>query len=165
AFYEANLALATKRPPFRFVDADSPIYTHARFLPPTRIDGAKIKGSLVADGCEIDEGADIQNSLIGLRYRIGKNAKIKDSVLFGADFYEYEKTRKAADADNPPMGIGEGTHIEGAIVDKNCRIGKNVTIRLPDPSIVDQDFGESVAVRDGVIVVKKGAILPDGWSM
>ena len=165
AFYDANLALAGKSPPFRFVDADAPIYTHARFLPPTRVDGASIKGSLIADGCEIDEGASIDESLIGVRLKIGRNAEIKKSILMGADYYEYDAAQKTNGAEHPPIGIGAGSKIEGAIIDKNCRIGKNVTIRLPDASIQDQDFGESVVVRDGVIVVKKGAVLPDGWSM
>ena len=165
AFYDANLALAGKSPPFRFVDADAPIYTHARFLPPTRVDGASIKGSLIADGCEIDEGASIDESLIGVRLKIGRNAEIKKSILMGADYYEYDAAQKTNGAEHPPIGIGAGSKIEGAIIDKNCRIGKNVTIRLPDASIENQDFGESVVVRDGVIVVKKGAVLPDGWSM
>jgi glucose-1-phosphate adenylyltransferase len=165
AFYDANLALTGKSPPFKFVDADAPIYTHARFLPPTRVDGASIKGSLIADGCEIDEGASIEESLIGVRLKIGTNAEIKTSILMGADFYEYDSSQKSNGADHPPIGIGAGSKIEGAIIDKNCRIGKNVTIRLPDPNIENQDFGESVVVRDGVIVVKKGAVLPDGWSM
>jgi glucose-1-phosphate adenylyltransferase len=162
AFYDANLALTSKTPPFKFVDADAPIYTHARFLPPTRVDGAHITGSLIADGCEIDEGADIQGSVIGLRYKIGKNANIKDTFLMGADRYEYSNN---GSSDLPPIGVGEGSKIEGAIIDKNCRIGKNVTIRLADKSIENADFGDKVVVRDGVIVVKKDAVLPDGWSM
>ncbi len=160
AFYDANLELAGKNPPFRFADANAPIYTHARFLPPTRVEGANIKGSLIADGCEIDEGAVIEHSLIGVRYRIGKNTRIKNSILMGADRYE-----DAPSGDLPPIGIGEGTQIEGAIIDKNCRIGKNVTIRRNDPSIENADFGDSVVIRDGVIVVKKDAVIPDGWSL
>jgi glucose-1-phosphate adenylyltransferase len=160
AFYDANLALASKTPPFKFVDANAPIYTHARFLPPTRIDGATITGSLIADGCEIDMGATIEGSLVGVRYRIGKNARIKNSILFGADRYEY-----GSNGELPPVGIGEGSRIEGAIIDKNCRIGKNVVIRLEDSSVENADFGESVVVRDGVIVVKKDAVIPDGWTM
>ena len=162
AFFDANLALTSKTPPFKFMDADAPIYTHARFLPPTRIDGANINGSLIADGCEINEGAVIERSVIGLRLRIGMNAHIKDSVLMGADRYEYNTQGTSS---HPPVGIGEGSKIEGAIIDKNCRIGKNVTIRLKDPSLENADFGDSVVVRDGVIVVKKDAVLPDGWSM
>lgn len=165
AFYDANLALAAKVPPFKFVDIDAPIYTHARYLPPTRVEGANISGSMIADGCEIDEGTTIDHSVLGLRYRIGKNAKIADSILMGADSYEYDSKWETCPSDHPPIGVGEGSIIEGAIIDKNCRIGKNVTIRLPDPSIENQDFGEKVVVRDGVIVVKKGAVIPDGWSM
>ena len=122
----------SEEPPFKFVDADAPIYTHARFLPPTRVDGANIKGSMIADGCEIDAGAIIEHSIIGLRYRIGANATIKNSILMGADNYEYPKTPENTVADFPPIGIGEGSKIDGAIIDKNCRIGKNVSIHLPD---------------------------------
>lgn len=160
AFYDANLALTSKTPPFKFMDSDAPIYTHARFLPPTRVDGATIKGSLIADGCEIDAGASIEGSVVGVRYRIGKNAHIKNSVLMGADRYEESPANGL-----PLVGIGEGSHIDGAIIDKNCRIGKNVTIRMPSPAVENADFGDSVVIRDGVIVVKKDAVLPDGWSM
>ncbi len=160
AFYDANLALTSQTPPFKFVEANAPIFTHARFLPPTRIDGAAIKSSLISDGCEIDVGASIEGSVIGLRQIIGKNAQIKASVLMGADRYYYSTTNGL-----PPVGIGEGSKIEGAIIDKNCRIGKNVTIRMPEPSVENADYGDSVVIRDGVIVVKKDAILPDGWSM
>ncbi len=165
AFYDANLALAGKEPPFKFVEADAPIYTHARFLPPTRVDGANIKGSMIADGCELGAGAIIEHSIIGLRYRIGGNATIKNSILMGADNYESPKVPHGSSAELPPIGIGEGSKIDGAIIDKNCRIGRNVSIHLPDDSIENADFGDSVVVRDGVIVVKKGAVLPDGWSM
>jgi glucose-1-phosphate adenylyltransferase len=160
AFYDANLALTSRTPPFRFVDSNAPIYTHARFLPPTRVDGATVTGSLISDGCEIDAGASIKGSVIGLRQRIGKNAQIEKSVLMGADRYYYSTPNGL-----PPVGIGEGSHIEGAIIDKDCRIGKNVTIRMPNPAVENADYGEKVVIRDGVIVVKKDAVLPDGWSM
>ena len=88
SFYEANLALAKPDAPFDLASAEAPIYSHARFLPPTRIDGATIRGSLVADGSMIEEGAVIENSLIGLRCRIGRNVTIRNSIVMGNDFYE-----------------------------------------------------------------------------
>jgi glucose-1-phosphate adenylyltransferase len=159
AFYEANLLLAAPDPPFRLDLPGAPVYTHARFLPPTRIDGASIIGSLVADGCRIEHGAVVKNSMIGLRCHIGPDATIQDSVLMGADGYE----GGGGTGDFPAVGIGRGAVIEHAIVDKNCRIGNSVTLRKP------KDFPENgqsgpVVVRDGVIVVPKGTVLPDGWS-
>ncbi|WP_166826242.1 glucose-1-phosphate adenylyltransferase [Thalassoroseus pseudoceratinae] len=161
AFYEANLALAQPKPPFRFVAGNEPIYTHARFLPPTQISGATINNSMIADGCEIGEGTVIENSVVGLRCRIGRNAVIKDSILMGADFYEYGGAYGASEMQSE--NIGSGSHVEGAIIDKNCRIGRNVTIK-PGPDMSDnEDFTEPVVVRDGVIFVQKEAQLPEGY--
>ena len=119
-------------------------------------------GSLLADGCLIGDGAVIENSVIGVRCRIGRNVTIRNSILMGADFYE---SRDQLDAnDRPPLEIGEGTLIEGAIVDKNCRIGRNV--RIQSESTADSpDLNADVIIRDGVICVQKGAMLPDGWVM
>ncbi|GAB4145569.1 MAG: glucose-1-phosphate adenylyltransferase [Planctomycetaceae bacterium] len=160
SFYEANLALAAKNPPFEFVEEKSPIYTRARYLPPIRIDAASIEGSLLADGCIVESGARIENSVIGIRCRIGRNVTVRNSILMGADFYDSQpsQTDKAAE---PPVGIGEGTVIERAIIDKNCRIGKQVRIHPPkNKEMTDGD----VLVRDGIVLVQKDVTLPDGWS-
>ncbi|MBX3442668.1 MAG: glucose-1-phosphate adenylyltransferase [Planctomyces sp.] len=154
SFFEANLALAAPEPPFRLDLPDAPIYTHARYLPPTRIDGASIIASLVADGCRIEQGAVVKNSLIGLRCFIGSDATIQDSVLMGADSHEIGPGG---------AGIGKGAVIERAIVDKNCRIGDRVTLRMPKGFPENGERGP-VMVRDGVIVVPKGTVLPDGWT-
>ena len=161
SFYEANLALADLNPPFDFTAEQSPIYTHARFLPPTRAEDVTIRRSLIADGCMIDRGAVIENSVIGLRCRIGKDVTIRNSVLMGADTYDGtdDETRTAL-----AIGIGDGATIDGAIIDKNCRIGRNVSIQLSESAEPNTDHGE-VFVRDGVIVVSKGAALSDGWSL
>jgi glucose-1-phosphate adenylyltransferase len=162
SFYEANLALAAPDPPFRLDLPEAPIYTHARYLPPTRIDGASILGSLVADGCRIENGAVVKGSLIGLRCQIGSDATIQESVLMGAD--PHEAGPCAGRHGVPPaVGIGKGAVIERAIVDKNCRIGDRVTLRIPKGFPRDGDKGP-VMVRDGVIVVPKGTTLPDGWT-
>ncbi|QDU38749.1 Glucose-1-phosphate adenylyltransferase [Maioricimonas rarisocia] len=163
AFFQANLDLASKNPPFPIDVADSPIYTRPRFLPPTRIDGATIISSLVADGCEIEQGAVIENSLVGLRCSIGPDATIRDSVLMGADYYQDDRRAQCAPEGVPPLGIGAGTVIERAIVDKDCRIGRNVTIRLPEGAAADSEHGP-LLIRDGIVVVPKGTALPDGWS-
>jgi glucose-1-phosphate adenylyltransferase len=161
SFFEANLALAATEPPFRLDGTEAPIYTHARFLPPTRIDGASIIGSLVADGCRIEQGAVVKNSLIGLRCYIGPDATIQESVLMGAD--EYDASHAARQGDQPALGIGKGAVIERAIVDKNCRIGDRVTLRLPKGFPENGERGP-VLVRDGIICVPKGTSLPDGWT-
>ena len=160
SFYEANLSLASANGPFSLFSPAAPIYSRARFLPPSRIDGASVRSSLIADGCIIEEGATIENSIIGVRRRIGKNVTIRNSILMGCDFYdeEFPETHRMA------MRIGDGTLIEGAIIDKNCRIGRNVRITNPDG--IDQtpeaDWG---MVRDGVVVVAKNTTLPDEWSL
>ena len=165
SFYEANLALAGTEPPFEFAAPDAPIYTRARFLPSTRIQGGTVRGSLLSDGCLIGDGAIIENSVIGVRCRIGNNVTIRNSVLMGADYYERPaQMREDLASDRPCVAIGDGSLIDGAIVDKNCRIGKNV--RIATLSKGDStDFDADVIVRDGVIVVQKGAELPDGWTM
>ncbi len=162
AFFECNLALADRNPPFRFDDEDSPIFTRPRFLPPTRIDGATVLGSLVADGCNIDHGSVIENSLIGLRCHIGRDVTIRNCVIMGADYFESEDHQQMnARLQRPPMGIGDGSVIEHAIVDKNSRIGRNVKIRASQE--VEAEYSPLV-IRDGVSVVPRGAILPDGWT-
>ena len=165
AFYEANLLLAGSNPPFEFIEENSPIYTRARFLPPTRVQGAQITRSLIADGCIIDEGAVIENSVIGLRCRIGKDVTIRDSILMGADFYQQpEDISTSIESSDPAIGIGPGSYIEKAILDKNCRIGKNVRIENHDKLEGGSDDAD-VIIRDGIVVVKKDAVLKDGWSL
>ena len=158
AFYEANLALAEPDSPFEMNAPDAPVYTRARFLPPTKVDGATIERSLIADGCEIGQGSKIVRSVVGLRCRIGKNVEIRDSVLMGADFYE------EADAKKTPLSIGDGTIIRGAIVDKNCRIGADVRIE-PPAGCEELSVDANSVIRDGIFVVQKGSALSDGWRL
>lgn len=165
SFYEANLALASSNPPFEFASDHAPIFTHARSLPPTRIDGAKIERSLLSDGCEIGQGAVIENSVIGLRCRIGRDVVIRNSILMGADYYQTAESIAAQHAKGiPSVGVGDGTHIDGAIVDKNCRIGRNVRILPGSSPLADRDL-ENAIIRDGIIVIPKDARLNDGWRL
>src|SRR4029078_520758 len=109
SFFECNLALAAQDPPFDLASAEAPIYTRARFLPPSKLDGASIKNSLVSDGCEIQEGTTIENSVIGLRCKSGRNVTIRNSVIMGAD--EYETPAQVAQrcaTGQPILGICQG---------------------------------------------------------
>ena len=164
SFYEANLDLTLPNAPFKLEDQDSPIYTHARYLPPSRCDGVHIKRSLIADGCVIGEGSMIENSVIGLRCKIGKNVTIANSILMGSDEYQSEDDIQAdANAGIPKIGVGDGSLLDGVIVDKNCRIGNGVHVRGGDVLKVPEN--PAVVIQDGVIVIPKGTILPDGWQL
>lgn len=156
AFYEANLALAGKEPPFDIRNREAPLYSRPRFLPPTIMGDVKIKGSLVADGCRIGDNVTIENSVIGLRTVIGNDVTIKDSVVMGADYIE------RAQLDQTRIGIGDGSVIKGAILDKNCRVGKNVKITNCD-HVENQGEEEALQIRDGIPIVIKNATIPDGF--
>ena len=165
SFFEANLELATSDPPFELASADLPIYSRARFLPPSRLEGASIRGSLIADGCTIEEGAVVENSVIGLRCLIGRDVQIRDSILMGNDFYEApEEIATDRSNDRPPLGVGPGTRIERAIVDKDCRIGHNVRV-VNYQGVESTDETQYGMIRDGIVVVPKDATLPDGWKL
>ena len=139
-FYEVNLGMTSPRPSFDFFQFDRPIYTHPRFLPGSKVHGSRLGNVLLADGCKI-ENATINRSVIGLRSIIGPKVNIKRSIMMGADFYERPDDFVENERLNRPnVGIGSGTTIEGAIIDKNARIGRNVVIReLSDRPNVDND--------------------------
>lgn len=164
SFYEANLSLAAKEPPFQLVAPEAPVFSRARFLPPSRVDGAMVRGSLIADGCIIDEGVVIENSIIGLRCVIGRDVVIRNSILMGSDFYESPNDPAAVRNDQPSCGVGAGSRIEGAIVDKDCRIGRNVRI-VNSAALDSTEENEFAMVRDGIVVVPKLANIPDGWAL
>jgi glucose-1-phosphate adenylyltransferase len=161
AYHEANLALAGDNPPFDFHSPDGVIYTRMRFLPASRVGAAKMKHVLISDGCVIEEGADLNNCVIGVRSRVGKNVVLRDTVLLGADRFETD-TERAANTrrGRPSFTIGDGSVIEGAIVDKDCRIGRNVRIRNAEGK--EDTEGQGYVIRDGVVVIPKGTELPDG---
>jgi glucose-1-phosphate adenylyltransferase len=164
SFFEANIDLARPDHPFQLVTETAPIYSRPRFLPPTRIDNATIRQSFVADGCIIGSGVTIENSVIGLRCQIGPGATIRNSVLIGDDYYETpEQVAACRQSGVPPMGIGAGTTIDGAIVDKNCRIGARVEI-VNRAGFDERQLCESCQIRDGIIVVEKGATIRDDWK-
>jgi glucose-1-phosphate adenylyltransferase len=157
SFYEANLDLCAPLPKFNFYDATAPIFTHARYLPATKIIKSRIERSIVADGCIIND-AVIEHSIIGVRSRIEAGSTLRDSLLMGADYFE--TLEQTAQAGAPPIGIGRGTRIERTIVDKNARIGDDVDIT---PEGKDPEFdGPNFHVRDGVVVIPKGAVVTSG---
>lgn len=163
SFYDANLRLAQPNPPFDLTSATSPIYTRARSLPPTRADGVAVQHSLMSDGCVIGSGSRIENSVVGLRCRIGRDVTIRNSVIMGADYYETQGQLSAdRTAGRPPIGIGDGAVIEGAIVDKNCHVGAGAEV-VGDPRQIDRISGQNWEMLDGILVVPKDAVLPDGW--
>ncbi|MEZ6070004.1 MAG: glucose-1-phosphate adenylyltransferase [Pirellulales bacterium] len=163
SFFKANLELASANPPFVLASADAPIYSRARFLPPSRCDDVQIRASLISDGCVIESGAVIENSVIGLRCQIGKGATIRNSVLMGSDDYETEGRLGVIGQEGlPPIGIGPNSYIDGAIIDKNCRIGTGVRV-ANDHKLDELPEQDNCTIRDGIIVVGKGAVLPDGW--
>lgn len=159
-FYEINLAMAQDNPPFDFYDADAPIYSRPRFLPGSRINGGALRDVLMADGCRI-ENATIRNAVIGLRSVIGSSVTLTNSIMMGADYYESPVNALVnRDKNRPNMGIGSGSFVDGAIIDKNARIGESVIIRNM-PKRPDSE-NENWVARDGLVIVKKNAIIPDG---
>jgi glucose-1-phosphate adenylyltransferase len=155
SFYETNLMLTTPETPFNFYDPKLPIYTDSRFLPGSIIEDSKLRDVLIAEGCRILR-SDITHSVIGIRSQIAAGCVIKDSIMMGSDYYE-------RDDDGPPIGIGADCHIEGAILDKNARIGANVSIR-PFPRTTDIDR-EKWFVRDGIVVIPKDTEIPAGTKI
>jgi glucose-1-phosphate adenylyltransferase len=156
SFYDTNLALTIANPPFDLYDAERPIYTAPLFLPGSRLISSVLEEVLLAEGCRIDH-AEVRHSVVGLRSQIDAGAKIENTILMGADFYETSRSRSHH---NIPIGIGPGCQIDGAIIDKNARLGKGVVIK-PFPRGTDID-SDPWFVRDGIVVIPKDAIIPPG---
>ena len=157
AFYEANLDLCEPLPKFNFYDASAPIFTHARYLPATKIIKSTIERSVIADGCIIND-ALIEHSLLGVRSRVQAGATIRDSLVMGQDYYD--SPERAPSPDAPTMGVGHGAWIERTIVDKNARIGDDVRISpAGKPAFLD---GPNYYIRDGIVIIPKNAIIRNG---
>jgi len=155
AFYEANLALTRPDPPFKLHDPVRPIYTRSRFLPGSSIDGASLENVMLADGCHILR-ADISNAIIGLRSQISDGVRIINTILMGADYYD----AGGPESGGIPLGVGPNCEIEGAILDKNARLGPGVVIRhFPPGTEIDQ---EDWIDRDGIVVIPKNTTIPAG---
>ena len=154
SFYETNLKLTSPTPPFNFYDPSAPIYTHARFLPGSVVEDSELEDVLLAEGCRIRQ-AEIKHSILGVRSQVSAGVCIKDSILMGADYFDSETTPR-----NIPLGIGPNCHVEGAILDKNVRLGEGVVIK-PFPSDRDLDRG-TWFVRDGIVVIPKSTEIAPG---
>ena len=157
SFFDANLNLTKTLPEFSFFDTASPIYTHARFLPGSKVNGASVKHAIISDGCIIDD-AHIERAVIGVRSYIGGGTTLRNSIVMGADFYDVDLAGQ--NDGRPELGIGRNCVIDHTIVDKNARIGDGVVIS-PDgkPENVD---GDNYYIRDGIVVIPKGGVVPAG---
>jgi glucose-1-phosphate adenylyltransferase len=164
AYHEASLALASTHPPFDFHSPDGVIFTRMRFLPASRISGATLNETLISDGCVIQEGTSLDHAIIGVRSRLGKNCTVRNSVLIGADRFETPLEREAnRQRGIPDLTVGDNTIIENAILDKDCRIGRNV--RIVNKRGVQEAETDLYAIREGVITIPRGTIVPDGTEI
>jgi len=158
SFYEANLELTKVVPSYNFFDAHNPIYTRARFLPASKINNAHIQEALISDGCIISN-ATIQRAIIGVRSVIETGCYITDSVIMGSDYYNVQSVNSDGKTVEVPIRIGSNSRIHKAIIDKNAQIGNNVVI---DPGNREDQDTPYCCIREGVIVIPKGTIIPDG---
>ena len=161
SFFEANISLTDEVPQFNLFDSAQTVYTRSRMLPPAKISGTQIQNAIVAEG-SIIHAASITKSVIGIRSRIGKDTVIKNSYIMGCDYYEtINQINQKTEKGQPVLGIGDRCVIEDAIVDKNCSIGNDVQIKGgPHLEKIDHPL---YTVKDGIVVIKKGAVIPNGF--
>jgi glucose-1-phosphate adenylyltransferase len=161
SFFEANLGLTNDIPDFNLFDNNNAIYTRARMLPPAKISGTTLEKTLIAEGCIIN-ASRVENSVIGIRTRIGSGTTIVSSYLMGNDYYEtLEEINQASSHGLPTVGIGHRCYIRNAIVDKNCRIGDDV--RINGGNHLENTDHSLYTIKEGIVVVKKGAVLSNGF--
>jgi glucose-1-phosphate adenylyltransferase len=166
SYHDTSLALGEAKPPFDFFEPEGVIYTRMRNLPASRINGAKLDRATIADGCVIGSGSTIEHSMIGVRSVVGANCYLRDVVMIGSDGFEttadiLENRRQ----NRPDLNIGDGSRIERAILDKDCRIGRNVVIsdRAGDPD--SDDPAGRFCIRDGIVCVPRAAVIPDNFRI
>lgn len=163
SFFEANLGLTDELPQFNLFDNSHTIFTRARMLPPSKISGTTLERTVVSEGC-IVQASKIEHAILGIRSRIGKGTVISNAYIMGSDFYETLDDIQASTAKGLPlMGIGDHCYINNAIVDKNSRIGNDVNIN-GGTHLAEGDYGFYV-VKDGIVVVKKGSVVPNGTTI
>jgi glucose-1-phosphate adenylyltransferase len=160
SFFEANLDLVSELPRFNFFDMSAPIFSRPRYLPGSKINGAHIEHALVTDGCIINQ-ANIKNTIVGLRTFIGAGTELNRVIILGCDDYENQESIQKHELEGKPrIGIGAHCKIENAIIDKNARIGNNVTI---SPAGKPEKFDhELYFIRDGIVIIPKNALIPHG---
>jgi len=160
AYFEANLDVASELPRFNFFDMSAPIYTRPRWLPASKINGAQIDHAIISDGCIISH-SDFSHSIVGIRSVVAPGSSLHRTVVLGSDFYETAASIAEHEAaGRPRIGIGSNTRIENAIIDKNARIGNNVTISpAGKPDHVDHPL---YYIREGIVIIPKGGVVPSG---
>jgi glucose-1-phosphate adenylyltransferase len=157
SFFDANLEMADRNPKFSFYVAGAPVYSQPLCLPASVIEGAHLKRVMISDGCVLGD-ATLERCVLGIRSVVGSGTKLKNTVMMGADLYESPRDERPAGV--PPIGVGANCSIEGAIIDKNARIGAGVVITSKSES---EDFdGDGYYIRDGIVVVPKNSVIPDG---
>jgi len=163
SFFEANLDLAKDLPEFNLFDNERVIYTRSRMLPPAKVSGTTLEKTLIAEG-SILNASRIESSVIGIRSRVGHGSTVVSSYLMGNDYYEtlleIEHARKIG---IPLLGVGDRCYIKNAIIDKNCRIGDDV--RINGGTHLENTDHSLYTIKDGIVVVKKGAVIPNGFSV
>jgi glucose-1-phosphate adenylyltransferase len=165
AFHKANIDLTRLDAPFDFAADNKTIFTRPRYMAPSKISGATLSDCLIADGAAIGKGSTVERSVIGLRSQIGQNVTIRESYVMGADVFEGERRIEENRREGRPnIGVGDDCVIENAIIDKNARIGRGVRIRNRDRIQESDDHGLFV-IRDGVVVVPKFSVIPDGTEI
>jgi len=161
SFFEANLALTQDVPEFNLFDNNKAIYTRARMLPPAKISGTTLEKTIVAEGCIIN-ASRVENSVLGIRTRIGYGSTIVSCYIMGTDFYEtLDEMNTSVSNGLPKLGIGERCYIKNSIIDKNCRIGNDV--RINGGKYLANAEHQLYSIKEGIVVVKKGAVIPDGF--
>jgi glucose-1-phosphate adenylyltransferase len=163
SFFEANLALTDELPPFNLFDNQKIVYSRSRMLPPAKISGTTLERTIVAEG-SIISASRLENSVVGIRSRIGHGTTVVSCYIMGNDYYEtLAELERDVERGIPKIGIGDRCYFRNVIVDKNCRIGNDVRIN-GGPHLPASEH-TLYAVKDGIVVIKKGAILPDGFSI
>ena len=163
SFFEANLALTLDLPPFNLFDSARTVYSRPRMLPPAKISGTMMDKTIIADGCII-QASRLDSTVVGIRTRIGAGTTIVSSYIMGSDYYEtLLDIQESYAAGLPMVGIGERCYLKNTIVDKNCRIGNDVRINGgPHLENTEQPL---YTVKDGIVVIKKGSVIHDGFSI
>ncbi len=163
SFFEANLALTQEIPPFNLFDTAKTVYTRARMLPPAKISGTTLEKTIIAEASIIN-ASRIENSVIGIRSRIGYGTNLVSCYMMGADYFEtIDEINESKSKGTPNIGVGERCYIKNCIIDKNCHIGNDVRI-IGGPHLEATDHA-LYTIKDGVVVLKKGAIIPDGFQL
>jgi glucose-1-phosphate adenylyltransferase len=163
SFFDAHIDLTKPLPRFNLYDEDRPIFTHARFLPGSKMLKSEVCNSLLCEGSIIN-GACIEHSIIGIRSRIGENTTLQNTIMMGANFFESQgKIDRCAAEGIPSIGVGRDCQIRNAIIDRNARIGKGV--KLTNPNGIKNVQTDNYSIVDGIIVVPKNAVIPDGTTV